>query len=39
MADGDEYDESVAVGLNGDEDEAGAIFILFGGENNDTPLR
>jgi hypothetical protein len=38
IADGDEYGERVAVGLNGDDDDVVGIFI-FVGEKSDTPVR
>ncbi len=39
IVDGDEYGERFAVGLNGDDDDVGAIFIFVVGEKIDTPVR
>jgi hypothetical protein len=39
IADGDEYGERVAVGLNGDDDDVGVIFIFVVGEKSDTAVR
>lgn len=39
IVDGDGYGESVGVGLNGDDDDVAAIFILLVGENSDTAVR